>query len=270
MIDVKFSNYGEFNQNLKIGPSKWANFDLICIHKGAVAIELDRENKEIIEENSAILIFPNTFFSGKSLHKQTYASVHHFNLNGRKEFISSHPLADITSPHINYSLSSRNFLKHVDIYIDQLITIFNDKEGVYQDLMMSSIINIILCNFKIKSGFSFLGPYSHQFSLLDKWLRDNISHNISVCKMAKFCKVSESHFRVLFKKSAGIGPLTYFNKLKMQKACSLLKKTKLPIRDIALLTGYHIQAHFYRVFKKHINDSPKKYRDKFQLKERYL
>lgn len=52
----------------------------------------------------------------------------------------------------------------------------------------------------------------------------------------------------------------YIRKLRIEKACDLLKNTKYSLTEIAFLTGFSDQSHFNRVFKSHIEMKPSEFR----------
>ena len=46
----------------------------------------------------------------------------------------------------------------------------------------------------------------------------------------------------------------------MQHAATLLRNTRLSVREIALAAGYHNSSHFYHLFERHFGVSPAAYR----------
>lgn len=52
----------------------------------------------------------------------------------------------------------------------------------------------------------------------------------------------------------------YLNKIRIEKACVLLKDKKIPIADISGEVGYSDHGYFCRVFKKHTGKTPSQYR----------
>ena len=52
--------------------------------------------------------------------------------------------------------------------------------------------------------------------------------------------------------------------LKIKEAEKLLKRTKLPIKKIAEITGFSNQLHFCNTYKKHMGKSPSEARKNFE------
>ncbi len=77
-------------------------------------------------------------------------------------------------------------------------------------------------------------------------------------------KMNNRYFIRLFKKYTGFPPLNYLNRLRIEKACELLKKTSHPVIQVAYDVGYTDLTHFNRLFKKYLRIPPTQYR--FNLK----
>ena len=85
--------------------------------------------------------------------------------------------------------------------------------------------------------------------------------SLSVITLAQQCGLSESTFRLLFRKHLHMTPGEYLIDLRLQKASALLYGTELPILDIALEVGFNSLTSFYQNFQKHYHVSPGKWRD---------
>ena len=72
--------------------------------------------------------------------------------------------------------------------------------------------------------------------------------------------MSETNLRRIFSAYMGLAPLEYFNLIRINKACELIKSTMLSMEDIAMKVGYSQMSTFNRNFKKIIGDSPYKWK----------
>lgn len=95
-----------------------------------------------------------------------------------------------------------------------------------------------------------------------KYMEENIGKSITLQDIAKYTGYSISHFSMLFKSNTGHSPLSYFNKMKIKKACELLDTTDLKINQISSMVGFNDSLYFSRLFSKIVGISPKKYRNK--------
>ena len=64
-----------------------------------------------------------------------------------------------------------------------------------------------------------------------KYMEENLEQSISLHDLAEYTGYSNSHFSAIFKGATGHSPLSYFNKLKIKKACELLDTTNMKKPD---------------------------------------
>ena len=57
-------------------------------------------------------------------------------------------------------------------------------------------------------------------------------NHMALQQVLDYIGYSQSHFCALFKRQTGMSPLAYFNRLKIQRACLLLRETDLKINPI--------------------------------------
>jgi transcriptional regulator GlxA family with amidase domain len=92
-------------------------------------------------------------------------------------------------------------------------------------------------------------------------MADRIDKNINMEKLASELGVGYSWFRRMFRHYTGLPPVQYFLELKLNKAKELLVNTSLPIKEIAVITGFESQFYFSKFFKNRVGMSPIKYRE---------
>jgi AraC-like DNA-binding protein len=79
--------------------------------------------------------------------------------------------------------------------------------------------------------------------------------------------ISSSHLSHLFKNEMGITFQDYVNRIRVNKACNLLKYSDVPIAMIAEYVNFPNQSYFGKIFKKEIGMTPKEYRNRNQAEE---
>lgn len=89
-----------------------------------------------------------------------------------------------------------------------------------------------------------------------EYVEQHFQEDIRIAQMAELCNVSESHFRRSFYEITNMNPLEFVNLVRIQKACSLLKKTQYSMDIIAARCGFENTATFTRNFKKLLNQTP--------------
>lgn len=93
------------------------------------------------------------------------------------------------------------------------------------------------------------------------YMRENIERRITMDMVLTYVGYSQSHFSTVFKKKTGMSLLSYFNKLKIEYACKLLKTTDLKINQICYKVGIEDSLYFSRLFSKVMGMSPTKYKE---------
>lgn len=88
----------------------------------------------------------------------------------------------------------------------------------------------------------------------------NLSEDIRLPDMARMVGMSDSSFSRFFKKNSGNSFTDHVNKLRIWKAGQLLTETSMPITDICFEVGYRNLSNFNRVFLRHHNLTPTRYR----------
>lgn len=92
------------------------------------------------------------------------------------------------------------------------------------------------------------------------WLQDNFARQVRVGELAEQFNMSVRTLNRRFRSAVGQSPLEYLQEVRLNNARELLKKTNLPIAEIAPLCGYQDAAFFTRLFRKHYQSSPRAYR----------
>jgi AraC-like DNA-binding protein len=87
----------------------------------------------------------------------------------------------------------------------------------------------------------------------------HLDEPLPVATLAARASTSPSHFFVLFKRFTGSPPIDYLIRLRMQRACQLLKAGLLPVKDVAAAVGYEDPFYFSRVFKSMHQVAPSHY-----------
>lgn len=97
---------------------------------------------------------------------------------------------------------------------------------------------------------------SWQLKRATDFLEENCLRNIRLDELASLTGLSPSHFSHSFKASTGMAPHQWQMKARLDHAKQLLITKDQPLTTIAVETGFADQAHFTRVFRKHIGTTP--------------
>lgn len=69
----------------------------------------------------------------------------------------------------------------------------------------------------------------------------------------------------LFRQETGLSPQEYYQRRRIQRACSLLLSQENTATRVAMDLGYADAAHFSRLFRRHMGIGPKEYRRKYAV-----
>lgn len=96
---------------------------------------------------------------------------------------------------------------------------------------------------------------SHALPLIDS------EHNpLNVASLARALNLSESHLRTQFRKTTGRSLGRHLRTLRLQRACSLLRTTRLSVTEVAALCGFVSVYSFSRTFRAVRGVTPSTYR----------
>jgi AraC-like DNA-binding protein len=91
-------------------------------------------------------------------------------------------------------------------------------------------------------------------------IQENYTEEFNLQELASRCGLNRSYFSRSFKDAAGTPLFEYINRLRIQKACLLLKRGNLSVSEIAFAVGYNNLSFFYRYFSKIMKLTPREYR----------
>lgn len=92
-----------------------------------------------------------------------------------------------------------------------------------------------------------------------RYIRENLSRDISLTVVANVVSMNYSYFSKLFKNQTGMNLSDYIIKTRMEEAKRLLNDPLKKINEICTMVGYPSPKHFTRAFKNYAGISPKDY-----------
>jgi AraC family transcriptional regulator len=92
------------------------------------------------------------------------------------------------------------------------------------------------------------------------YIETHLEDRLTLTHLAEVACLSPYHFSRSFKQSVGIGPQRYIMRLRIERAKTLMRRTRRPLAAIALETGFADQAHLTSVFRRETGLTPGRYR----------
>lgn len=163
---------------------------------------------------------------------------------------------------INVTMQSR-ISERINIF-DEILTTLHFGDSIEDLRYASSLLSHFLASMR------YLGQFRRAKTGAEKdiveqaihYMRENIENRITMAEVLRYVGYSQSHFSTVFKKKTGMSPLSYFNRLKVEHACKLLKTTDLKVNMICYKVGIEDPLYFSRLFSKVMGMSPSEFRIK--------
>lgn len=97
-----------------------------------------------------------------------------------------------------------------------------------------------------------------------KFMQENyMDCSLSVNMISDHVGISPSYFSNLFNEQLQESVTSYLNGIRVEQAKSMLRVTRIPVKEIGFRCGFNSANVFGRVFKKYTGKSPKQFRDDY-------
>lgn len=93
-----------------------------------------------------------------------------------------------------------------------------------------------------------------------EYIEKNYSDTVTLEDIARHCHLSPIYLHKIFKEAFGISPHDYLMNKRLDTAKNLLLASNYSMVEIALMCGFTSQSYFSYVFKKHIGDTPNRFK----------
>jgi AraC family transcriptional regulator len=103
-------------------------------------------------------------------------------------------------------------------------------------------------------------------AMISAFVGERFGARIRTTELAALAGLSPSYFFRAFKESFGISPQAYVMKVRVDRAKEMMLASDEPLSQVALACGLSDQAHFSRVFRKTVGQSPRAWRRECVLK----
>ncbi|UJF15353.1 AraC family transcriptional regulator [Jeotgalibaca sp. MA1X17-3] len=139
------------------------------------------------------------------------------------------------------------------------------KKTRYQDSLIShNLLEVLLVHLfrgnRIELEKTTLPLFNKDISVVKHFIDRNYHDSISLDQLAEISHMNKYYLAHSFKKSMGVSPIEYLNKIRIGKSMHLLESTDHPIAFIASLTGFSSASYFSQAFKRITKLSPQEYR----------
>jgi AraC family transcriptional regulator len=92
------------------------------------------------------------------------------------------------------------------------------------------------------------------------YIEDNLGRDLGLSEIANAAGLSVSHFKALFRKSLGMPPHQYLIRRRVERAAMQLRKSDIPIGQIAIENGFCHQSHLALHTRRALGQTPQELR----------
>ncbi|EWG97757.1 AraC family transcriptional regulator [Halomonas sp. BC04] len=96
--------------------------------------------------------------------------------------------------------------------------------------------------------------------IVTEYIMDNLGEEIRLSHVAAMVRMTDSTFSRFFRKNAGIGFSDYLTRLRIARACSLLRESEKKVVSVCTECGFNNISNFNRRFLKEKGMTPTEYR----------
>jgi AraC-like DNA-binding protein/ligand-binding sensor protein len=110
--------------------------------------------------------------------------------------------------------------------------------------------------------FSFQGiRHASALRKAERFIWENYTRKICLKEIAEASGLSAPYFSSIFKEEMGENLSTYLNRLRVERAATMLIESDMSLNKIAEACGFEDQSWFSKIFKSYTGRSPGKYRE---------
>lgn len=155
---------------------------------------------------------------------------------------------------VNHSFNPSLFIKTIEKMIDKF-----DK-GKLNEYDVEKYANSILIDVLEQSKAEEKKVENPTLQRVVDYMNENYMKGILLSDVCKDVGIANAYLSRLFLKHLSVHPSDYLMNLKLRKAISLLKFTRLTIKEVAILSGFINEKNMYNFFRKSMNTTPSQYR----------
>jgi AraC-like DNA-binding protein/mannose-6-phosphate isomerase-like protein (cupin superfamily) len=161
----------------------------------------------------------------------------------------------------NLHLDGAGYTAMGDIF-HRIYTEYTEKKRGYAEIIKAYSVELIVKLFRYLEGSD--GDLSSKQRALAgdiaALLKESFRSHPSLDELAARMHFSKDYLGRVFKEYTGSSIGSYLQKLRLDRACDLLRRTDAPIDEVAKLSGFGDAKALYTAFKKSMGTTPGKYR----------
>lgn len=147
----------------------------------------------------------------------------------------------------------------VGTLMEKMLGEYREKRPGFEEILRSCLVSLLVClarNDTEGMEMDRITPF------IKEYVAAHYSRPIGLSDVQKELNFSLTHLSVTFKRDTGMSFRDYLIKIRMERACRLLRLSEKTVGEISEAVGYSDPAFFYKSFQKALGQTPKEYRNR--------
>lgn len=250
-------------------PIPWHTHDeteVVCCIKGALTYEFDRRLSVTIP-SGCFLVIPRGLchrlangIDGPCRRLSIYLNHRPLEANGISAF-SAAEYRELLALLLKKRLRAQNFTSDTAANLDRIAnSVVRENLSLLDKAKMRMFIAYALMDFATGKTSAPAKPQVRLVGEAVRWMESHYAEKITLAQLTTFMGYGKTRFIELFKQHTGLPPLEWLTRLRVEKACQLLKADNRTIADVARHVGFDDPVFFARTFRKHIGIPPSRFK----------
>jgi AraC-like DNA-binding protein len=260
MIDAYYFSVKEIASEYVFHDRKY--YKLIILKKGNLLCMYNSKEK-ILTKNSVLIADNETELLTKQPADSiaSYIVLSHSFLNRIISVENRRFIKELFYNKLRIVYFNENTINQIKSDSDKIIQEYKERKPAYMSVIHAKLTDLLINLYRSEqSGKNIKNPLLSIDDVIF-YIKNNYADCFTLEGLAEKCGFNPSYFSRLFKNKTGYTVFEYINKIRIEKACMLLKRTNMSVIEIAYSTGYNNISFFNRYFRKLMNMSPKQYKN---------
>jgi len=232
---VNISNYRQESKPFAFwGPRAIPDTELVFIHAGAFALELEGETVRA-KENELLVIFPGERHTLQSLEESGIISCIHCDLPEPEGRVLAR-IRTAADPEL-----AEGFRRCAEASLHP---------APLRDELLQAILSEILIRIRSLGTLVETNPPSARVQEMVRYIQEHLEEPVTRSTLARKFHASPQHINYLFKTELGTSPTRLLHSERAKKAFLLIQNERISVKEAAFRTGFCDPYHFSKVFKK--------------------